>query len=79
MGFRPAPYLTIQYLYLALEFAVGNWRSVTNPLRWDKICPNLLASPAFNPSSPMVMKWNDLIIKCVDDIESCFHVYRSLR
>jgi hypothetical protein len=76
MGFRPSPYLEIQYLYCcALQFAVGDRRSKTNPMRWDKIWLNLPGSPKYNPSLPMVMKWNQLaeriagnIVTFVDDL-----------
>jgi hypothetical protein len=34
MGLCPSPYLGVQYLYLALEFPMGNRRCPENPLRY---------------------------------------------
>lgn len=75
MGFRPSPYLAIQYLYCFLEFAVGDQRSKMNPMRWDKIRLNLPGSPEYHPLLPTVMKWNELakriagnIVAFVDDL-----------
>jgi hypothetical protein len=68
MGFRPSPYLAIQYLYLALEFAVGNRKSKVNPLRWDGIRLNLPGDPAYDPSLPTVMKWNEIAERIAGDL-----------
>jgi hypothetical protein len=68
MGFCPSPYLAVQYLYLALEFAVGNPRFNSNPLRWDKVRLNLPGDPVYNPSLPMVMKWNEIAGRIAGDI-----------
>ena len=56
MGMRPSPFVAIQYLYLALEFAVGDRRDKTNPMRWDRLRLNLPGDPCFDPSLPFVMK-----------------------
>jgi hypothetical protein len=68
MGLCPSPYLAIQYLYLALEFAMRNWRCPKNPLRWDKVILNLPGDPKFDPSQPMVMKWNEIVERIAGDI-----------
>jgi hypothetical protein len=68
MGFCPSPYLAIQYLYLALEFAVGNRRCKSNLLRWDKVCLNLPGDLAYNPSLPTVMKWKTIAGRIAGDI-----------
>lgn len=60
--------MAIQYLYCALEFAVGDRRSKSNPMRWDKIRLNLPGSPEYDPSLPTVMKWNELAARIAGDI-----------
>jgi hypothetical protein len=37
-------------------------------MRWDKIRLNLPGSPEYDPSLPMVMKWNDLAARIAGDI-----------
>jgi hypothetical protein len=68
MGFRPSPYLAIQYLYLALEFAVGNRKSKSDPLRWDLIRLNLPGDLMYDPSLPTVMKWNEDVNRIAGDM-----------
>jgi hypothetical protein len=64
----PSPYLAVQYLYLALEFAMGNRRCPKNPLRWDRVILNLPRDPKFDPSQPTVMKWNEMVERIAGDI-----------
>jgi hypothetical protein len=69
MGMRPSPFIAIQYLYLALEMAVGDRRDKKNPMRWDRVRLNLPGDPSFDPSLPFVMKWNELVKKIAGDLE----------
>ena len=70
MGMHPSPFVAIQYLYLALEFGLGNRRDLGNPMRWDRLCLNLPRDTLFDASLPLVMKWNDLVNRIAGDVES---------
>jgi len=69
MGMRPSPFVAIQYLYIAIEFAVGDRRDSNNPMRWDRLRLNLPGDPRFDPSLPFVMKWNARVDKIAGDVE----------
>ena len=75
MGFRPSPEWSCRFYYLSEEFIRGNEKSLSNPLRWDRIIVNLPGNEDFNPSLPYIMKWNDVVnrqagnlIAYVDDL-----------
>ena len=70
MGMRPSPFVAIQYLYLALEFAVGDRREKDSPMRWDHLRLNLPGDPYFDPSLPFVMKWNEGVSRIAGDLEA---------
>jgi hypothetical protein len=65
-GLCPSPYLAVQYLYL--KFTMGNRRCPKNPLRWNKVILNLPGDPRFDPSQPMVSKWNKMVERIAGDI-----------
>lgn len=68
---QPSPFVAIQYLYLALEFGLGDQRDIGSPImRWDRLRFNLPGDPLFDPSLPFVMKWNDLTNKIAGDMQS---------
>jgi hypothetical protein len=77
MGMRPSPFIVIQYLYLALEFAVGTRRDKGNPMRWDLLRLNLPGDCYFDPSLPFVMKWNKLVERIAGDVEGFVDDLRS--
>jgi hypothetical protein len=68
MGLKPSPYMAAQFYYLAEEFAKGDRHDKANPLRWDQVVLNLPGDPAYNPTLPHVMKWEDIINKITGDI-----------
>jgi hypothetical protein len=51
MGFKPSPYYSTRFYYWAEEFARGNRRDKTNPLRWDEVRLNLPGGKAFDELS----------------------------
>ena len=77
MGVRPSPFVAIQYLYLALEFAVGNRRTKGNHMRWDRLRLNLPGDRHFDPSLPLVMKWNASVERIAGDVEGFVDDLRS--
>jgi hypothetical protein len=68
MGLKPSPYMAVRFYYFAEEFAKGDRRSKSNPLRWDQVKLNLPGDPLYNPSLPRVMKWNDSTGSIAGDI-----------
>jgi hypothetical protein len=77
MGMKPSPYNAVRYFYLAEEFARGNPEDPKNALRYDKVVLNLPGSDDFDPTLPMVMKWNNEadqiaadVITFVDDLRA---------
>jgi hypothetical protein len=68
MGLKPSPYMAVHFYYFAEEFARGDRRSKTNPLRWDQVKLNLPGDPQYNPSLPRVMKWNEATNSIAGDI-----------
>jgi hypothetical protein len=70
MGFRPSPYYSVRFYYWAEEFAIGDRRKQSNPLRWDEVRLNLPGDPAFNPTLPRVMKWDLMINNIAGDIKT---------
>jgi hypothetical protein len=68
MGLKPSPYMAVRFYYLAEEFAKGNRRDKDNPLRWDRVELNLPGDPAYDPTLPRVMKWDESINKIAGDI-----------
>jgi hypothetical protein len=78
MGMKPSPYNAVRYFYWAEEFARGNPVDSKNALRYDRVKLNLPGDPAFDPTLPLVMKWNDAddklagdIVTFVDDLRAC--------
>jgi hypothetical protein len=70
MGFRPSPYYSVRFYYWAEEFARGDRRKQSNPVRWDEVRLNLPGDPAFNPTLPRVMKWDLMINNIAGDIKT---------
>ena len=68
MGLTSSPYMAVRYYYFAEEFARGDRRATTNPLRWDSVRLNLPGDPLYDPSLPRVMKWNDETSSIAGDI-----------
>jgi hypothetical protein len=68
MGLKPSPFMAIRFYYLAEEFARGNCRHNCNELRWDVEKMNLPGDPAYDPTQPGVMKWDNLIKIIAGDI-----------
>jgi hypothetical protein len=68
MGFKPSPFYSTRFYYWAEEFARGDRREETNPLRWDEVHLNLPGSPSFDPTLPRVMKWDRLIDNIAGDV-----------
>ena len=68
MGFRPSPYWSVRFYYLAEEFVRGNRLDAENPLRWDFVILNLPGDPDYDPSMPRVFKWNSKINNIAGDI-----------
>jgi hypothetical protein len=50
MGFRPSPYYAVRLYYWAEEFARGNPRQISNPLRWEEVRLDLTGNPAYDPT-----------------------------
>jgi hypothetical protein len=80
MGLKPSPFMAIRFYYLAEEFARGNRRHKRNALRWDVVRMNLPGDPAYDPTQPRVMKWDNLIkniagdmVAFVDDLRASRH------
>jgi hypothetical protein len=67
-GFKPSPYYSTRFYYWAEEFARGNQRDKTNPLRWDEVRLNLPGDKAFDPTLPRVMKWDFAIDNVAGDV-----------
>jgi hypothetical protein len=68
MGFRPSPYYAVRLYYWAEEFAWGNPKQISNPLRWNEVILNLPGNPAYDPTLPQVMKWDKVINNITGDI-----------
>jgi hypothetical protein len=68
MGCKPSPFFSVRFYYWAEEFARGWHADPKNALRWDFIKLNLPGDPAYNPTKPRVMKWDDVLQKIAGDI-----------
>jgi hypothetical protein len=68
MGFRPGPYYAVRLYYWAEEFARGNPKQISNPLRWNEVILNLPGNPAYDPALPRVMKWDKVVNNIAGDI-----------
>jgi hypothetical protein len=68
MGCKPSPFFAVRFYYWAEEFARGEHSDPKNALRWDCIKLNLPGDPAYNPTKPRVMKWDDILQKIAGDI-----------
>ena len=67
-GMRPSPFFTVRFYYWAEEFARGDRNARSNSLRWDRVILNLPGDPAFDPTRPWVMKWDDTFNRLAGDI-----------
>jgi hypothetical protein len=56
---KPKP--STRAIYLAEEFAQGNWKEKKKTLRWDKVCLNLPGDPAYDVTLPRIIKWDNNI------------------
>jgi hypothetical protein len=84
VGMRPSPYNAVRYFYWAEEFARGNPLDLKNAVRCDEVWLNLPGDDKFNPTLPMVLKWN-LVVDQMDDLrasgcdsESAWQVVRQV-
>ena len=68
MGCRPSPFFSVRFYYWAEEFARGLHSDPNNALRWDSVLLNLPGDPAYNPTKPRVMKWDEALQKIAADI-----------
>ena len=68
MEFRPSFYYAVRFYYWVEEFARGNPKQISNPLRWNKVILNLPGNPAYDPTLPRVMKWDKVINNITGDI-----------
>jgi hypothetical protein len=68
MGMRPSPYNAVRYVYWAEEFARGNPSELENAMGFDEVILNLPGDPKFDPTLPMVMKWNNLSDAIAGDV-----------
>jgi hypothetical protein len=77
MGMKPSPYNAVRYFYWAEEFARGNPSEPNNAMQFDEVVLNLSGNLGFDPTLPMVMKWNNTsnaiagdVITFVDDLRA---------
>lgn len=84
MGMKPSPYNSVRSYYFAEEFARGNPRIDSNPMRYDKVILNLPGSPDYDPSQPRVMKWNNIaeaiagdVVTFVDDLRASGYSFEN--
>jgi hypothetical protein len=68
MGFRPSPYYAVRFYYWGEEFARGDPREQTNPMRWDEVRLNLPGDPRWSPSLPRVMKWDQSVNNIASEV-----------
>jgi hypothetical protein len=68
MGSTLSPYSSVQFCYLAEEFARDNNMDKGHALRWDYVILNLPGSQSYNPSKPRVYKWNGICQKLAGDV-----------
>jgi hypothetical protein len=68
MGSRLSPFSSVQFCYLAEEFARGNNLDKSNALRWDTVILNLPGSPEYDPSKPRVYKWDREVMKMAGEL-----------
>jgi hypothetical protein len=78
MGMKPSPYNTVRYYYWAEELARGNPRDPLNPLHYSEVKSNLPGMINFDPTMPLVYKWNASVervagdvVTFVDDMRAC--------
>jgi hypothetical protein len=63
MGFKPSPFFAVRLYYWAEAFARGHHKDHSSFLQWDEINFNLPVDPAYDPSKPQVMKWDEKLAK----------------
>lgn len=68
MGMRPSPYNAVRYFYWAEEFARGKPTDPKYAIRYDRVILNLPGGDSFDPTLPMVMKWNDKVDRLAGDV-----------
>jgi hypothetical protein len=68
MGMKPSPYNAVRYFYWAEEFARGNPADPKSALRYDQVKLNLPGDDDFDPTLPMVMKWDDTVDQIAGDV-----------
>ena len=78
MGFSPSPEWSCRYYYFAEEFIRGYEKSLSNPLRWDRVVLNLIGSKSFNPALPQVFKWNEIAGKIAGDLRAYVDDLRAI-
>jgi hypothetical protein len=70
MGFLPSPYYSTRFYYWAEELGQGDRREKLNPLQWDKVPLNFPGDKKFDPTLPMVMKWDLEIDNIAGDVST---------
>ena len=70
MGWTFSPYSAVKYYYLAEEFIRGNPHDESRPMGWSEVKLNLPGDETYDPTLPLVMKWNTLFNNIAGDIKA---------